>query len=80
MLINYLGTLLGTIFPAFIPRCHRYVEEGCRLLKSDWNDKFMIVSPDGLVKCIDHCNGNCPNLLQLPIGPMALEMKCPYNQ
>ena len=40
----------------------------------------MIVSPGGFVKCVDHCDGNCPNLLQLPIGPMALEMKCPYNQ
>ena len=39
----------------------------------------MIVSPDGLVKCVDHCDGNCVNLLQLPIGPMALEMKCPYT-
>ena len=39
----------------------------------------MIVSPDGLVKCVSHCDGNCRNLLQTPIGPMALEMKCPYN-
>ena len=79
MQINCLGTLLGTILPAFVPRCHRYVEEGCRILPTAVNDKFMIVSPDGLVKCVDHCDGNCVNLLQLPIGPMALEMKCPYT-
>ena len=79
MQINCLGTLLGTILPAFVPRCHRYVEEGCRILPTAVNDKFMIVSPDGLVKCVNHCDGNCVNLLQLPIGPMALEMKCPYT-
>ena len=70
---------METIFPAFIPRCHRYVEDGCGVLQSEGNDKFMIVSPDGLMKCIDHCDGNCPNVLQIAIGPMALEMKCPYT-
>ena len=70
---------MGTILLAFIPCCHRYVEDGCRVLQTAVNDKFMIVSPDGLVKCIDHCDGNCPNVLELTIGPMALEMKCLYT-
>ena len=61
-----------------MPRCHRYVEEGCRILKSSKHENFMVISPDGLICCVEHCDGKCENGLNLPIGLMAVEMKCPY--
>ena len=76
--INALGTLLATVFPAFLPRCHRYVEEDCRVMASAVHDKFMLVSPDGSMHCIQDCGGNCVNRLGLPFGTMALEIKCPF--
>ena len=77
--INCLGTLLATVLPAFMPRCHRYVEDGCRILKSSKHEHFMVISPDGLLHCVEHCDGKCENALNLPIGPIAVEMKCPYS-
>ena len=67
------------VLPAFVPRCHRYIEDGCRFIETDVKGHFMMVSPDGIVRCIDFCDGNCKNLLQLPIGPMAMEIKCPFS-
>ena len=77
--INALGTLLATVFPAFLPRCYRYVEEGCQVLSRSLHEKFMLISPDGSMHCIENCNGNCLNRLGVPIGPMALEIKCPFT-
>ena len=77
--INALGTLLATVFPAFLPRCYRYVEEGCRVLTSSIHEKFMLVSLDGSMRCVEDCNGNCVNRLGVPIGTMALEIKCPFS-
>ena len=76
--INALGTLLATVFRAFLPRCHRYIEEGCCVMASAVHDKFMLVSPDGSMCCIQDCGGNCVNRFGLPFGTMALEIKCPF--
>ena len=38
----------------------------------------MEVSPDGVIKCVRNCP-NCKNLMQVPVGTMALELKCPYT-
>ena len=77
--INALSTLLATVFPAFLPRCYRYIEEGCYVLPSSIHEKFMLVSPDGSMCCVENCNGNCVNRLSVPIGTMALEIKCPFS-
>ena len=74
-----LGTLLATIFPVFLPRCYRYVEDGCRVISSSQHEKFMLVSPDGCMRCVEDCQGNCVNRLGVPIGTMALEIKCPFT-
>ena len=39
----------------------------------------MTVSADGIMKCLDNCDGGCKNILNLPTGPFILEMKCPYS-
>ena len=39
----------------------------------------MLVSPDGCMRCVENCNGNCINRLGVPIGTMALEIKCPFS-
>ena len=77
--INCLGTLLTSVFPAFLPRCYRYIEEGCRIIDGKLKKGIMTVSADGLLKCLDNCDGGCKNLLNLPTGPFILEMKCPYS-
>ena len=79
MQINALGTLLSTVFPAFLPRCHHYIEQGSRILPSSEHEKFMIVSLDGFLRCIDDCRGDCVNRLALPTGNIALEIKCPFS-
>ena len=79
MQINCLGTLLATVLPGFMPRCHRYVEDGCGILKSSKHENFMVISPDGLLHCVEHCDRKCENALHLPIGLIAVEMKCPYS-
>ena len=38
----------------------------------------MEVSPDGVIKCVRNCR-NCNNIMQVPVGTMALELKCPYT-
>ena len=43
------------------------------------HDKFMLVSPDGSMRCIQNCGGNCVNRLGVPFGTMALEIKCPFT-
>ena len=63
----------------FLPRCHRFIEQGSRILATAQNEKFMIVSPDGLLRCIGNCDGNCVNTLGIPTGKMALEIKCPFS-
>ena len=75
--INALGTLLATVFPAFLPRCHRYFEEGCRVMASAVHDKFMLISPDGSMRCVQDCGSNCVNRLGY-LGTMALEIKCSF--
>ena len=77
--INAVGTLLSTVFPAFLPRCHWFIEEGSRIIPSLQYDKFMIVSPDGFIRCMGDCDGNCVNRLGVPDGNMALEIKCPFS-
>ena len=77
--INCLGTLLTAVFPAFLPRCYRYIEEGCHITDGNIKKGLMTVSADGLMKCLDNCDGGCKNLLNLPTGPFILEMKCPYS-
>ena len=42
------------------------------------HDKFMLVSPDGSMRCVENCQGNCVNRLGVPFGTMALEIKCPF--
>ena len=39
----------------------------------------MTVSVNGIMKCLDNCDGGCQNLLNLPTRPFILEMKCPYS-
>ena len=40
----------------------------------------MMVSPDGLLKCVENCgNGQCENAVEVPIGPLALEIKSRYS-
>ena len=39
----------------------------------------MLVSPDGSMRCVENCDGNCLNRLSVPIGTMALEIKCPFS-
>ena len=77
--INALGTLLSTVFPAFLPRCYRFIEDGCHVISSNTHKKFMLVSPDGCMRCVENCNGNCINILGVPIGTMAPEIKCPFS-
>ena len=77
--INAFGTLLASVFPAFLPRCHRYIEEGSRLIKGNYHENLLLVSPDGVVKCNGNCNGNCVNKLRVPTGNLALEIKCPFS-
>ena len=39
-----------------------------------------MVSPDGLLKCVENCgNGQCKNAVEVPIGPLALEIKSHYS-
>ena len=70
---------MGSILPVFAPRCYRYVEDGCKLLSSTNYDHFMTVSSDGILKCVEHCDGACINLLNVPDRKMTIEMKCPYS-
>ena len=75
----HLGPLLASVFPAFLPRCYRYIEEGCQIISSAQHDKFMLVSPNGCIRCVEDCDRNYVNRLGVPIGTMALEIKCPFS-
>ena len=64
--------------PAFFPRCHILHEVGSLFIPAPGHPRFIEVSPEGIIKCIRNC-GICNNQMQIPIGTMALELKCPYT-
>ena len=64
--------------PAFYPPCHILHEVGPLLIPAPGRPRFMEVSPDGVIKCMKNCT-NCNNRMQIPVGTMALELKCPYT-
>ena len=76
--INVLATFAAIFMPAFFPRCHVLHEVGSILVPAPDLPNFLEVSPDGVIKCIQNC-GNCRNLMQVPVGTMCLELKCPYT-
>ena len=64
--------------PAFYPPCHILYEVGSLLIPAPGRPRFMEVSPDGMIKCMKNCT-NCNNRMQIPVGTMPLELKCPYT-
>ena len=49
-------------------------------MSTDDNENFTMVSSDGLLKCVENCgNGQCENAVEVPIGPLALEIKSRYS-
>ena len=64
--------------PAFLPSCHVFHEVGSFFMDAPHLAQFMEVSPDGVIKCIRNC-GNCSNHMQVPVGTMCVEFKCPYT-
>ena len=76
--INALATVAGIFMPAFFPRCHILHEVESLHIAAPYFPNFLEVSPDGVIKCVQNC-GNCRNLMEVPIGTMCLELKCPYT-
>ena len=72
---------MSILAPAFLPRCHHYKETGIYFVESLNYPKFLGVSPDGMFKCIKPCkrNNSCQSPLNMPVGKMCLELKCPYT-
>ena len=48
------------------------------LIPAPGHPRFMEVSPDGVIKCVKNCT-KCNNHMQVPVGTLALELKCPYT-
>ena len=76
--INALATFAAIFMPAFFPKCHILHEVGSFIVPAPGLDKFLEVSPDGVIKCIANCV-NCPNRMGFLVGTMPLELKCPYT-
>ena len=64
--------------PAFFPSCHILHEVGSLLIPAPGHPRFIEVSPDGIIKCTKTCT-KCNNHMQIPVGTMPLELKCPYT-
>ena len=76
--INALATFVALFMPAFLPSCHVPHEVGSFFMDAPNIAQFMEVSPDGVIKCIKNC-ANCINRMQVPVGTMCVEFKCPYT-
>ena len=76
--INALATFAAVFMPAFFPKCHMLHEVRSILIPAPGLPNFMEVSPDRIIKCIGNC-ATCNNLMDIPCGTMALELKCPYT-
>ena len=64
--------------PAFFPSCHILQEVGSLLIPAAGHPRFIEVSPDGIIKCTKNCT-KCNNHIQILVGTMPLELKCPYT-
>ena len=76
--INASATFAAIFMPAFFPKCHILHEVGSFIVPAPGIEKFLEVSPDGVIKCIANCV-NYTNHMGIPLGTMALELKCPYT-
>ena len=77
--INAVATLCGIVIPAFFPRCHKFTEVGSYHIASVTQEKFMLVSPDGIIKCTENCDQPCESKMNFPIGPIVVEIKSPFS-
>ena len=54
-----LATVIGGLMPAYKPKCFSFQEVGSVFIQVYGDEDFMLVSPDGIVRCLG--GDNCPS-------------------
>ena len=82
--IHVIGTIAGVFMPALLPACANLYEVGAYTKDGDQIKKFLVDSPDGLIK-IDHNMRAGDNCCEMDVfgfnnDNISIEVKNPYPQ
>ena len=74
-----VATLVGLLIPALFPPCHKLFEVGPVYGDSEYRERMLEVSADGLLKC-DMGGGNCPHACDTGDKTYVIEIKSPVSE
>ena len=75
--VHALATLVGAIMPALLPPCYSFFEIGSLVEYSENDSPFLVVSPDGILECIQ--GSTCCEFTSITHhGRIMVECKSPF--
>ena len=77
-MICNIATLVGLLIPALFPVCHKLFEVGPVYADSEFRERMLEVSVDGILKC-DMGGSNCTHSCASGNETYSLEIKSPGN-